>query len=408
MNQMYVVDQIKRNKSLAAFQVDPVRGFLPAQDPLEQLPAYYTPWEQMVANLPMLLTANRARVALKRLPVLAVNYLETDGQVERAMLLLSMFASAYVWEGETARRRIPHNIAQPLCAVAERLERPPILSYTSIVLHNWRRLDHVEALNAGLGGGQLNLLNLENLALQHSFWGGIDEQWFYLISVAIEAAGAPALPALLTAQLAVANHQISQLAESLQVMSATLTKIIAILLRLPEKCDPYIFYHRIRHFIGGWSSDGVIYEGVTQTPQSFVGSSAAQSPLLQAIDAGLDISHTDQKSAYLHKVRAYMERGHRRFICALEAGPSVRDYVMANRIYYPALCERYNACVRALEQFRKKHLEIAVQYITQQAPQQTQKAEMGTGGTPFVPFLSQVRKNTREHLIMKEAYHENG
>jgi len=143
----------------------------------------------------------------------------------------------------------------------------------------------------------------------------------------------------------------------------------------------------------------VIYEGVTQTPQSFVGSSAAQSPLLQAIDAGLDISHTDQKSAYLHKVRAYMERGHRRFIRTLEAGPSVRNYVMANQVEYPALCERYNACVRALEQFRKKHLEIAVQYITQQAPQQTPKAEMGTGGTPFVPFLSQVRKNTREHLI---------
>ena len=174
-----MIDKLENSpaKILVDFHVDPERGFLPAQDPIEQLPAYYTQWEQMVTNLPMLLTANRARVMLKRLPVLAVNHLERDEQVERAMLLLSIFASAYVWEQKIPKTHIPHNLAEPLWAVAEMLERPPILSYTSIVLHNWRRLE------------QVNLLNLENLALQHCFWGGIDEQWFYLISAAIEAAG---------------------------------------------------------------------------------------------------------------------------------------------------------------------------------------------------------------------------
>lgn len=385
-----MIDKLENSpaKILVDFHVDPERGFLPAQDPIEQLPAYYTQWEQMVTNLPMLLTANRARVMLKRLPVLAVNHLERDEQVERAMLLLSIFASAYVWEQKIPKTHIPHNLAEPLWAVAEMLERPPILSYTSIVLHNWRRLE------------QVNLLNLENLALQHCFWGGIDEQWFYLISAAIEAAGAPALQALVTAQRSVANNDIKQLVESLQCIDATLAKIIAIFLQLSEKCDPYIFYHRIRQFIGGWPKGGVIYEGVSQTPQSFVGSSAAQSPLLQAIDAGLDILYTDEKSAYLHKVRPYMQCGHRRFIHALEAGPSVRDYVMANREEHPVLCDSYNACVRALEQFRKKHLEIAVQYIAQQAPQQTQTAEQGTGGTQFKQFLSHVRKKTKEHLIV--------
>ncbi len=405
LNSMQTATPIHPAEALAAFSVDPVRGFLPAQDPVQKLPAYYAPWEQTIATLPMLLTANRAGDALNRLPLLATNQLETAGQTERAMLLLAMFASVYVWEEEAPRTRIPHNIAQPLWAVAETLARPPILSYASLVLYNWRRLAHFETPNVDLQKNiapKAPVLNLENLALQHCFWGGIDEQWFYLISVAIEAAGALALPALLAAQQAVANNQIVPLVESLQCIHTALAKSYAILLRLPEKCHPYIFYHRIRQFIGGWPAEGVIYEGVSQTPHAFVGSSAAQSSLLQALDAGLDIAHTDKKSAYLHKVRPYMPLGHRRFIQALATGPSVRDYVMANGADHPALRDSYNGCVDALDQFRKKHLEIAVEYIAQQAPQQTKKAQLGTGGTPFSPFLSHVRKETQEHLIMKE------
>ncbi|MEZ4868194.1 MAG: hypothetical protein R3C14_43100 [Caldilineaceae bacterium] len=402
-------DKSDHPTELTAFHVDPIRGFLPPQDPVTQLPTYYTAWEAAIAHLPALLITGSASATLKRLPPLSVERLETAGQVERAMLLLSIFASVYVWEGKAPKLVLPHNIAQPLWAVAAKLDRPPILSYTSIVLHNWRRFGDTEVSDAvqdrfdPVDSPTTNGLTLEKLALQHCFWGGIDEQWFYLISVAIEAAGAAALPALLTAQRAVVNNRTDHLVASLQRIHAALTSAYAILLRLPEKCHPYIFYHRIRQFIGGWPEEGVIYEGVSTTPHSYVGSSAAQSPLLQAIDAGLDIAHTDEKSAYLQRVRPYMQRGHRRFIQTLATGPSVRDYVTANGADYPTLCDCYNACVDALVRFRKKHLEIAVQYIAQQAPQQTKTAALGTGGTPFVPFLSQVRKETQEHLVTKEA-----
>lgn len=406
---IHCIDNSDHRTELTTFHVDPIRGFLPPQDPVTQLSTYYAPWEAAIAHLPALLITGKASATLKRLPPLSVERLETDGQVERAMLLLSMFASVYVWEGNTPKLTLPHNLAQPLWAVAAKLDRPPILSYTSLVLHNWRRFgdtgfsdpipDRFAAVDSQTGNG----LTLEKLALQHCFWGGIDEQWFYLISVAIEAAGAAALPALLTAQHAVANNRTDHLVASLQRIHAALINAYAILLRLPEKCHPYIFYHRIRQFIGGWPEEGVIYEGVSTTPQSYVGSSAAQSPLLQAIDAGLDIAHTDEKSAYLHKVRPYMQRGHRRFIQALATGPSVRDYVMTKAVEQPTLCDSYNACVDTLARFRKKHLEIAVQYIAQQAPRQTEKAALGTGGTPFVPFLSQVRKETQDHFITKEA-----
>ena len=206
-NPTLIVAQKPPIDTLATFQVDPVNGFLPAQDPVKQLPAYYAPWEQAISDLPLWLTVNKAGLGLRSLPTLPINQLETEGQKERAMLLLSMLASAYVWEEGTPQTLIPYNIAQPLCAVAEALDRPPMLSYTSIVLHNWRRL-HPVVSTLGEDPLATHTLQLEDLALLHSFGGGMDEQWFYLISVAVEAAGAPALQALVAAQDAVANHQI--------------------------------------------------------------------------------------------------------------------------------------------------------------------------------------------------------
>jgi indoleamine 2,3-dioxygenase len=50
--------------------------------------------------------------------------------------------------------------------------------------------------------------NLENLATLTTFTGSIDESWFYLVSVAIEARGGPILPLMLTAiEAARANDQ---------------------------------------------------------------------------------------------------------------------------------------------------------------------------------------------------------
>ncbi|MEZ4736017.1 MAG: hypothetical protein R3E79_53695 [Caldilineaceae bacterium] len=406
------ISEFDHPDELAAFHVEAIRGFLPPQDPVTQLPIYYAPWETAITHLPALLITGKAGTTLKRLPALSIERLETDGQVERAMLLLSMFASVYVWEGNTPKLTLPHNLAQPLWAVAAKLDRPPMLSYTSIVLHNWRRFgdtafsdavpDRFDAVDSQTG----HRLTLEKLALQHCFWGGIDEQWFYLISVAIEAAETILPCPLLTAQHAVANNCTNHLVESLQHIHAALTRVYAILLRLPEKCHPYIFYHRIRQFIGGWPEEGVVYEGSAQPPNRLSGAAPHRVPSCKRLMRGWTLP-TDEKSAYLHQVRPYMQRGHRRFIQALATGPSVRDYVMANTAEQPVLCDGYNACVDALARFRKKHLEIAVQYIAQQAPRETEKAALGTGGTPFVPFLSHVRKETQDHFIRKEAVHAN-
>ena len=129
---------------LNKFDVDPRRGFLPSQDPLQRLPyARYHLWEDLGDDLPKLLGARlgQAREPLKQLPALATDKLVTDAELRRAHLLLCLFAHAYVWGGPEPLDVIPEGIAKPLWEVSKRLDMPPVLGHPSIVLYNWRRLD---------------------------------------------------------------------------------------------------------------------------------------------------------------------------------------------------------------------------------------------------------------------------
>lgn len=203
---------------------------------------------------------------------------------------------------------------------------------------------------------------------------------------------------MVAAQAAAAAGHIAGVVRQLEMITTVLAEMHTLLLRMPEKCDPYIFFHRIRPFLAGWEAPGLVYEGVSETPQQFAGGSAAQSSLLQALDAGLGIAHHDDETRpFLLEMRRYMPPPHRRFIESLEAGPSLRHFALVQRDRHPALYERYNDCVQGLDKFRKAHLEIAVRYILHQTPDQG--AVKGTGGTSFVPFLSKARRETRKGLI---------
>ena len=166
---------------LNKFDVDPRRGFLPSQDPLQRLPyARYHLWEDLADDLPKLLGARlgQARGPLRQLPVLLTDKLITDAELRRAHLLLCLFAHAYIWGGPEPLDEIPEGIARPLWEVSKRLGMPPVLGHPSIVLYNWRRLD-AEAD-----------ICMENLSTLNNFFDGRDESWFYLITVELEQRGA--------------------------------------------------------------------------------------------------------------------------------------------------------------------------------------------------------------------------
>lgn len=372
--------------NLTDYDIDPRRGFLPAQDPLERLPEAFDRWEQIAADLPALLMTGRLRFTLEQLPPLDATQLKNEQQVQRAMLLLSVFGNSYVWGSATPATVIPRGVAIPWAQVAEQLGRPMIVAHASMVLNNWRRLDKSQPVA------------LDNLDTLQLFLGGLDEKWFFLTTVAIEAEGAPALPALVEAQRAAAAGQPDRVAGCLETINTTLNNIFEILRRVPEKCDPYIFYHRIRPFLAGWEAPGIIYQGVSESPQILAGGSAAQSSLIQALDAGLGIAHIDDKTRpFLMEMRHYMPPSHRRFIEALEAGPSIRQFVAKHQGDHPGLVTLYNEAIERMSRFRTKHIEISVRYILRQAPKNEEAK--GTGGTDFVPFLHTARQETQNRKI---------
>jgi len=95
---------------LRKYDVDPFRGFLPSQDPLQRLPyTRYHLWEDLADDLPKLLSARlgQARDPLKQLPVLNIDKLSTDRELRRAHLLLCLFAHAFVWGGNEPLDYIP-------------------------------------------------------------------------------------------------------------------------------------------------------------------------------------------------------------------------------------------------------------------------------------------------------------
>jgi len=115
----------------------------------------------------------------------------------------------------------------------------------------------------------------------------------------------------------------------------------------------------------------------------------------------LGITHEkDMLHTYLMEMRTYMPPKHRSFIAAVEAGPSVRGYVIQRHKKHPALREHYNAAVDGVERFRSTHLEYAHNYIVKQnRAEDHNPAHVGTGGTPFAPYLKKHRDETARHRI---------
>ncbi|MBS0636158.1 MAG: hypothetical protein JSS12_01495 [Verrucomicrobia bacterium] len=364
-----------------------VRGFLPEVDPLIELPPVFTAWEAAAKNLPKLLVGSQFQKTLEELPPFPFDALKTKAEIERAMQLLSYFGHAYVWGQKTAPKSIPEVLAKPWWEVAKMAGRPPVLSYASYALTNWKRLDPKGPIDLG------------NIVLIQNFLGGIDEEWFILVHVAIEAKAHDALNACIDAidakDAATLNRHLSTMATSLEAMCDTLD-------RMPERCDPYIYFTRVRPYIHGWKNHpafpvGLIYSGVDDKPKQYRGETGAQSSIIPTLDGLLGITHTqDELYHYLQEMREYMPEEHRAFLAYVEQNSHVRAFVKE----HSECKELYNRCVSLINRFRLTHLGYAAAYIQKQH-QATSKnpTEVGTGGTPFMSYLKKHQDETSAFIL---------
>ncbi len=380
---------------LKGFELSRERGFLPAQDPALALPRGFEVWDELGRELPKRLLAGNVRRVLGGLPVLATESLPLGAPLRRAMLLLSYFGHAYVWGEPEPTDHVPAAIAVPWSAVAKRLGRPPVLSYASYALDNWRLLDRAGRLELG------------NVAIVQNFLGGADEDWFILVHVEIEARAAGLLSQIGPACAAAARRDAHALTERLAGIASGIERLCEALQRMPEHCDPYVYYHRVRPYIHGWKNHpllphGLVYEGVAELgerPQSFRGETGAQSGIVPVLDAALGVVHADDPlRAYLLEMRAYMPPRHRAFVEAVEAAPSIRAAVVS--CGSRELGEAYNDCLRWLEAFRSTHLDYAARYIYRQSQSAASNpTAVGTGGTPFMPYLKKHRDETAQGRV---------
>ncbi|XVN43558.1 MAG: hypothetical protein RCG15_04770 [Candidatus Rickettsia vulgarisii] len=271
------------NISLSQFDIDPKRGFLPSKGPLTTLPNYFNHWENVANNLNKLFVLDKAREEISNIPLLNIDKLQDTMEINRAMLLLSYLGHAYIWGGKTIYDTLPKNITVPWYEVAKQLDRPPILSYDSRALYNWKLYDKNQGITL------TNVIRLEN------FYGGIDEDWFVLVHIAIEAQSASGLQAILDAFNTVLHDDQQKLLSVLNIMSNTLKIMGDILKKIPEKCDSYIYYNCVRNFIFGWLNNPelpscVFYDGVKEWAgigQKFRGETGAQSSIIPSFDAAL-------------------------------------------------------------------------------------------------------------------------
>ena len=380
---------------LSDFGLSEEFGYMQHTEPVATLPPGNEAWDEMGKNLPKYLMGTNFRQRVKDLPEFKIDTLKTDGQIRRAFLVLSYIGQAYQWSDNEPAHVLPAVLAEPWYEVGKLVGRPPILSYTSYSIDNWYLLDKKSPIECG------------NIALLQCFLGGQDEEWFILIHIEIEKKAGKALKAIEDSQKAVAAQDLDALEKALRNLRDGIKAMYDVLARMPERCDPYVYFHRVRPYIFGWKNNpslpnGVVYEGVEEYQgkgQTFRGETGAQSAIVPALDAVLGIVHEqDQLRDYLMEMRQYMPPMHVKFIEAAENGPSVRNFVMAcNK---ESIKKLFNEAVELVADFRALHLEYAGTYIHAQSQKTPgNPSAVGTGGTPFMVYLRKHRDETRNQPV---------
>ena len=311
------------------------------------------------------------------------------------MVQLSFISHSYVWGAKTPSKILPEVLAKPWVQLSNILGRPPILSYASYCLDNWYRLNINEKIS------------LENVGLLTNFLGGVDEDWFVTIHVCIEDAAKGAVMAADNISKLTEINSIKDFSDNLKLIIQSLRKVNAIFARMPEKCDPYIYYHRVRPFIFGTKDNpdlrnGLIYENqFNNKPQFFRGETGAQSSIMPFLDAALGIYHTDDHlKHYLNEMRDYMPPEHRKAISTVEARSNAKTFISESK----KLTLEYNKCLEEIRIFRAQHLEFAATYIHKQSQIKNPFGRggstiTGTGGTPFMKYLKKHRDETDKQKV---------
>ncbi|GAB1526391.1 hypothetical protein RhiTH_009558 [Rhizoctonia solani] len=450
-----VLDGVLPDTSTVAahdFDVDVNTGFMPNEGPLLRIPREVSvdmqTWEDLLSeglSLKMKLgdqlsqfgpeeaIKNQSwRLKVRSLPVVDPAPLMTDTLLLRRghhvlVFLMHMYIHSAPIPSELTPHVVPACIAVPLCQISSELGITPILTYADNVLWNWH-----------LPGGQPHELPTERRVRSHALFSGtLDEEHFYLTSAKIELRGVSALSVMRSTldELFIGDATaVRRISSYLHRLSSIIDELTHLLLDVREGCDPAIFYHQVRPWFRGATSDkrGWVFEGVDAEQAAKVpalsGPSAGQSSLVHALDIFLGVDHErgegrGAEPTFLTKMERYMPYHHRAFLQNLRRPQRhLREFVISTHAAYTvhALSDRampdfatssmglaprasifqtaavgesgikaatelqsaYDSAVEALKRFRDGHIKIATLYIVNQARSAAQTS------TSIVPELN--------------------
>lgn len=383
---------------LGNYAITEERGFLCAYDVADiRLPREFAPVVEAATDLPRTLPARGIRACLEQLPCPEVEAFCADApepRIRTAFMRYAFLVQAYVWGESEPPTGLPAMLAMPIWALARRLGQKPLLTYSAYVLDNWDRFD------------RSGPIALDNLYMVQNFLGGQDEAWFVLVHVAIEARAGTMLAEIPSLIEAVSRRDAGATERALVNIARAWDDINAIFDRMPERCDPYIYFRRVRPYIHGWRDNpvlgrGLIYDGISETngaPLAFRGQTGAQSSIMPAMDALFGIRHGhDPLRLFLDELHVYRPPAHRAFIDRVRERSQLRDFAASGS---SALREAYNGCVARFTAFRSRHLEYAASYIHRQAKDSAgNNNAVGTGGTPFMRYLKKHRDEAEQHFL---------
>ena len=363
------------------------------------LPERFAPIVRAGGMLSDLLTSGRIRHFLDQLPDPGIEdwaVSAPEEEVRTAMVHYSFIVQAYVWGEPTPPASLPANLGRPMCALADRLGQAPLLPYSGYVLDNWFRLD------------KSGPITLDNIAMHQNFLGGVDENWFVLVHVAIEAEAGVLLDNAAKLVSVAEDRDEGEATRLLREMDEAWERIYGHFARMPEQCDPYVYFHRVRPYIHGWANNpaleggGLVYDGIERyegKPQAFRGQTGSQSSIVPAMDALFQVGHSDDPlKSFLDELHHYRPVEHRRFIEDLAAKSRLRDFVASTD--NSELKAAFNACLEQSARFRTRHLEYAASYINKQAGSIAgNDPDVGTGGTPFMKYLKKHRDENQAQLV---------
>lgn len=369
-------------------------GFLMAPDPIENLNTVDNPLDpgvtgallDVASSLPVRIERGTIRADLQSMQVFDMAPMAEvkDMRItERLFQIYAHFANAFVWcDQSDPATYIPKAVAAPMVQLSKFVERPPIVPYASTALSNFQRLDPN-------GPHQL-----ENLRCIQKMIDIPDESWFHLVHVEIEAHAGGAIFALLEAACMAKQGDTAGVEAELAKVPPVFDKMINSFRRITEQCDTNVYYHTLRPYLFGF--DGIIYEGVDEfggKPMKFTGETGAQSSVIPAIKALIGLQHSHGGlTEDLEAMKSYMPKPHRELLARIDP-TAIRSFVKsANN---PNLREVYNLCLERVVDFRSLHLKMAHAFIAQKV-----KDPRGTGGTDFMKWLTQLRDETAQQMIV--------